>query len=223
VPWSREWANAVTYTGHVRVTGGSARPFVIPVYGLEATSDSFGPRVAVARGTPERIALGPQGTYEIAAGAPAPDMMLVCIPTPSFGQAINWEGGSALIVETILPGESCDIVLGTLDLQWNEAPAQEGIAFELERSPLRHSVSGPAAVLRVNWDLGAGQNRLILHNVPVSTNGVLFTRYTKNPKTGERSSWERRIPIRWDSDRHCKMVWSQDFLERYPFVLINSW
>ncbi len=160
IAWLSAWSGSVDIDGFVKVEGSAgSEPFLIPAYAPFEIGTP--PRLVLGRGQP-RVPLSVDGHYRIDAGAPVPQLLVVCRVDDSL-----WGDNMAFhVVEVIAPGESVEIPTRTLALRWEGEPRDEPVAvrYTIPTSRLRHPIETFHQRSTTRW---LTERELVLRGVPL--------------------------------------------------------
>ncbi len=154
VPWIGTWASGTTLRGQVRILGTHApQPILVPHYGESSADDDptfEGLRKVVFGRRSQQIPLDRDGRYEIAADDPLPNCIAVCIATDGPWATVQ----GLLVVESLMPGESIDIPMRSLELRWKGPPPSQSVSVSFEVPPrsLRYPLRTYHSKRQFSWD-----------------------------------------------------------------------
>lgn len=155
MPWLATWSGGQRIEGRVRIVPKSTvAPFLVPLYGgqgIYGENPSTGiPRMIFGRRSP-RLPLEPDGSYHIDASDPLPLVIAVCTP---ISDALWGTVSNLQVIETLLPGESIDIPVGSIELKWTSAPLDKPrwLTMQWPGTSFRHPLDTMHNNLRFAWD-----------------------------------------------------------------------
>ena len=223
VDWDPAWGSGTSLAGRIQVTGpGASSIFLVPLYGIDVARYEQAPHVFFGRGRSHRIPLAADGTYRTPEGAPVPSLLMVCMPHRAHHVPMAWGQGGLQLLESIVPGESCQLELSNLHFQWKgPLPEPKSLVFQLEGTPLRYPVRGPVTSREVVWTPTARESNLVVPSVLTTTTQAVFhSRVERDPQTQKHIRRKRVVPIPWPSTPEGHVIWSQAVLDRYPEEVI---
>ncbi|MBL8863902.1 MAG: hypothetical protein JNK02_18075 [Planctomycetes bacterium] len=150
IPWQPVWLTETPLEG--RVTCVSPVPFewfVSPVYVADGSPGI--PRVAPSRAG-SVVPVARDGSYRIAAEDPLPDLLLVLgVHEGRWG-----DRRSLHVLESLLPGESAALTLGSVELVDRGGPRTQvvRVAVEIPESSYRHPITTMTRKIEALWPPG---------------------------------------------------------------------
>jgi len=165
VAWRPEWAAGRELEGHVRLVGpGNVQPFLLPLYGGDPEPAGpvslEPPRITGSRRSPQ-IHLDPSGRYRIGALDPLPKLIAIAVVDDALWGAVV----GLHVLQTIRPGESATVEVGSAALRWTGQPRVELslVRYSIPAESLNHPVHSFYERADTWWDTRVP---LVLHGIP---------------------------------------------------------
>jgi hypothetical protein len=215
VAWNPDWASQIRVEGRVRAPSYTeGRLFLLPDFGpatLDRKEIALGMPRAIMSRRREQIAMDRDGRYVIEVGDPMPRTIAVCL---SYSGGDDW--GTLLsfqVVETIKPGESIELQLGSLRLVRpdSQLPAEVRVSLQMAPTSLRYPLSTAFTGRTCAW---AGEGPLVLDGIPLSIDhvsvGVVGLESLQNPIRLEagKKVFTDQLPIRLEAGREVTVEWN---------------
>jgi hypothetical protein len=131
--WDERWSLAEQRSGTIEYRApGRLEILLVPVYGTSKVPLPL-------RLTLPSVPIGADGRYEIPAGEPMPEALLVCWVTQDGGEAPG-RSSPLTVHDAIVPGEDLTLELGELELIWDAGEWENAVivTWPLPEHPFQH-------------------------------------------------------------------------------------
>jgi hypothetical protein len=173
VDWDPNWGSSVRIEGQIQAPRSTeGRLFLLPDYG-SSILDRIETRIGTPRATISRrsraIPMDRAGRYVIQVGDPVPRTIALCL---SYDAGADWGTLlSFLVIETIRPGESLKLELGSIECVRTDSPPWGNLLIEyvMPASALRYPLDTYFNTRRTTWQC---ERPVLIQDIPLAVDVV---------------------------------------------------